>query len=194
MIYLDYAAATPVDLEVLDLFYNTTKKYYANPNSSHKLGLNAKKLIDDSTLSIANNLNVLPEEIIYTSGASEANNLVVKGICERYKNRGKHILISGLEHNSIVSSATTMQEQGFEVEIIPVNREGFVDVDALKQMIRDDTILVSICSVDSEIGLRQPIEEIGKLLKQYPNCVFHSDASQAIGKVNIDYSGVDYAT
>ena len=194
MIYLDFAAATPVDLEVLDLFYNTTKKYYANPNSSHKLGLEAKKLIDDSTLSIANNLNVLPEEIIYTSGASEANNLVVKGICERYKNRGKHILISGLEHNSIVSSATTMQEQGFEVEIIPVNREGFVDVDALKQMIRDDTILVSICSVDSEIGLRQPIEEIGKLLKQYPNCVFHSDASQAIGKVKIDYSLVDLIT
>ena len=97
MIYLDYAAATPVDNEVLDMFYETTKKYYANPNSSHRLGMEAKELIDKCTLNIANNLKVLPEEIIYTSGASESNNLAIKGICERYKNHGKHILISSLE-------------------------------------------------------------------------------------------------
>lgn len=194
MIYLDYAASTPVDPEVLDLFYDTTKKYFANPNSSHKLGLKSKELIEKCTLNIANNMDVLPEEIIYTSGASEANNLAIKGICERYKNRGKHILISSLEHNSIVSSATIMQEEGFEVELIPINRNGFVDIDSLKSMIRDDTILVSVCSVDSEIGLRQPIEKIGKFLKDYPNCFFHTDASQAIGKINIDFSDVDLIT
>jgi cysteine desulfurase len=194
MVYLDYAAATPVDENVLDLFYNTTKNYYANPNSSHKLGIISKELIDKSTLNIAKNLNILPEEIIYTSGASESNNLVVKGICERYKNRGKHILISSLEHNSIVSAATSMQELGFVVELIPVNKDGLIDINALKEMIRDDTILVSVCSIDSEIGIRQPIEEIAKIIKEYQNCFFHTDASQAIGKVNIDYSLVDLIT
>ena len=194
MIYLDYSASTPVDNDVLELFYNTTKKYYANPNSSHKLGRKAKGLIDNCTLNIANNLKVLPEEIIYTSGASESNNLAIKGICERYKTHGKHILISSLEHNSIVASATIMQEAGFEVELIPINRDGFIDIDSLKKMIREDTILVSVCSVDSEIGLRQPIEEIGKILKEYPNCFFHTDASQAMGKVSIDFTNVDLIT
>lgn len=194
MIYLDYAASTPVDDEVLDSFYNTAHKYYANPNSSHFLGREAKEVIDNCTKNIADILNVLPEEIIYTSGASESNNLVIKGVCERYKNRGKHILISSLEHNSIVSSATTMQEKGFEIEVIPINKDGFIDIDAMKSMIREDTILVSICSVDSEIGLKQPIEEISKILKEYPNIIFHTDASQSIGKVNIDYSDVDLIT
>lgn len=194
MIYLDYAASTPVDDEVLDVFYKTTKKYYANPNSSHQLGLEAKSLIDDNTLSIANKLHVLPEEIIYTSGASECNNLVIKGICERYKNYGKHILISSLEHNSIVASSTFLQENGFEAELIPVNKDGLIDIESLKKMIREDTILVSVCSVDSEIGIRQPIEEIGDIIKEYPNCYFHTDASQAIGKVNVDFSNVDLIT
>ena len=194
MIYLDYAASTPVDVQVLDLFCDVTKKYFANPNSSHKLGLEAKKIIDNSTFDIANMLKVLPEEIIYTSGASETNNLVIKGICERYKNHGKHILISPLEHNSIVSSVTVMQERGFDVEVIPVTKSGFVDVESLKNMIRDDTILVSVCSVDSEIGLKQPIEEIGELLKSYSNCYFHTDASQSIGKVDIDFTNVDLVT
>ena len=194
MIYLDYSASTPVDNDVLELFYNTTKKYYANPNSSHKLGRKAKELIDNCTLNIANNLRILPEEIIYTSGASESNNLAIKGICERYKTHGKHILISSLEHNSIVASATIMQERGFEIELIPINKDGFIDIDSLKKMIREDTILVSICSVDSEIGIRQPIEEIGKILKEYPNCFFHTDASQAVGKVSIDFTNVDLIT
>lgn len=194
MIYLDYAANAPVDSEVLDLFYDVTKKYYANPNSTHKLGIDAKKLIDKCTLDIANNLKVLPEEIIYTSGASESNNLAIKGICERYKNYGKHILISSLEHNSIIASATRMQEAGFEVELIPIGKDGLVDINALKNMIREDTILVSICTVDSEIGLKQPIEEIGNLLKAYPNCFFHTDATQGIGKINIDFSNVDLIT
>ena len=194
MIYLDYAASTPVEEEVLDTFYNVTKKYYANPNSSHKLGREAKKIIDECTSSIAANLNVLPEEIIYTSGASESNNLAIKGICERYKNRGKHILISSLEHNSIVASVTAMQELGFEIELIPVTKEGFIDIPQLKNMLREDTILVSVCSCDSEIGLKQPIEEIGEILKNYPNCFFHTDASQAIGKVSINYDLVDLIT
>ena len=194
MIYLDYAASTPVDKRVLKTFNDMTENYYANPNSSHKLGLLSSNLIDKSTLNIARNLGVLKEEIIYTSGASEANNLVIKGICERYKNRGKHILISALEHNSIVASATDMQEKGFDVEIIPVNKDGLVSIEDLRKMLRNDTILVSVCHVDSEIGLVQPIKEIGILLKEYPNCFFHTDASQAIGKVPLSYDNVDLVT
>ena len=194
MIYLDYAAATKVDDGVLDLFYHMTKKYYANPNSSHKLGLEAKNVIDEATSDIAKILGVKSDEIIYTSGASESNNLVIKGIASRYRNRGRHILISSLEHNSIVSSATKLQESGFEVEIIPVLPDGLIDIESLKDMIRDDTILVSVCSVDSEIGIRQPIEKIASIIKEYPNCYFHTDATQAIGKVMIDYSLVDLIT
>lgn len=194
MIYLDYAANTKVDKEVLDLYYDTALNNYGNPNSNHDFGKQSKKLIDESTKKIANLLNIEPEEIIYTSGATESNNLAIKGICERYKNYGKHILLSSLEHTSIIAPATIMQEEGFEVELIPVNKQGLIDIETLKPMIRKDTILVSVCSVDSELGLVQPIESIGKLLKDYPNTYFHTDASQAIGKVTLDYKDVDLIT
>ncbi len=192
MIYLDYAANTPVDKEVLDHFYDVSLKYYANPNSVHKLGLEAKKIIDDATVSIASSLHVLPEEIIYTSGATESNNMVIKGICEKYQKRGKHIILSCLEHNSSIAAATSMQDKGFDVDLVSVNSQGLIDIDELKSLIREDTILISIVAVDSELGLVQPIEEIGKLLKKdYPNIFFHTDATQAIGKVTIDFSNVD---
>lgn len=194
MVYLDYAANTPVDLEVLDLFYDVTKKYYGNPNSVHQVGRESKMQIDKATERIADLLGVLKEEIIYTSGATESNNLAIKGICERYKNYGKHIILSSLEHNSIISSANIMQEAGFDVDLIPINKDGLIDIDALKSMIREDTILVSVCSVDSEIGLIQPIKEIGELLKDYPHTYFHTDATQAIGKVDIDFSNADLIT
>ncbi len=194
MIYLDYAASTPVDEDVLNKFIKVTKEEYANPNSNHDCGLKAKKLIDESTNKIASLLNVLPEEIIYTSSATESNNLAIRGIAERYKNKGKHLLVSSLEHNSIIASCTYLQEQGFDIDLIPINKDGLVDIDVLKTMIREDTILVSVCTVDSEIGLTQPIEEIGNLLKNYENIVFHTDASQAIGKVNVDYTNCDLIT
>ena len=194
MVYLDYAANTPIDKEVLDKYYDVLLNYYGNPNSLHKLGRDAKELIDEATNKIASLLGVTPDEIIYTSGATEANNLVIKGICERYKNYGKHILLSSLEHSSIFSPATVMQNMGFDVEIIPVGKDGLIDVEQLKGMIRNDTILVSVTSVDSELGLVQPIEEIANILKDYPYIYFHTDASQAIGKVSIDYSSVDLIT
>ena len=194
MIYLDYAAATPVDKEVLSRYIEVTNKYFANPNSSHRLGQEANNIIQEATKKIASSLKIDPDEIIYTSGASESNNLAIKGIAERYKNFGRHILISSLEHNSIVSSATRLQEQGFEVELLPINQEGLIDLNILKNKIREDTILVSICTVDSEIGLKQPIEEIGKILKNYPNCHFHTDATQAMGKIPLDLQNIDLLT
>ena len=194
MIYLDYAANAPVDNSVLEVFNKATLKYFANPNSNHKLGLEAKEAIDKATKNIAKNLGVKEDEVIYTSGASESNNLVVQGICERYRSRGKHIIISSLEHSSIVAPAGRMQELGFEVDMVSVNKDGTVDLEELKSLIRDDTILVSITSVDSELGIRQPIEKIGKMLKEYPNLYFHTDASQIIGKDHIDFTDVDLVT
>ena len=194
MIYLDYASNTKVDKEVLDVYYETSMNYYGNPNSTHKFGQKSKQLMDDATKKISKLLNIEPEEIIYTSGATESNNLAIKGICEKYKDKGKHILLSCLEHTSIIASAAVMQENGFEVELIPVDKSGKIDIEELKKNLRKDTILVSVCSVDSELGLVQPIEEIGKILKEYPNTHFHSDASQSIGKVTIDYTNVDLIT
>lgn len=194
MIYLDYAANSPVDKEVLDVFNEATVKYFANPNSFHRLGIDAKEAIDNASKNIAKYLGVLDDEVIYTSGASESNNLVIQGICERYKSKGKHIIISKLEHNSIVAPAQRMQELGFEVDMVGFTKDGLVDIEELKSLIRDDTILVSITSVDSELGIRQPIEEIGKLLKNYDNLFFHTDASQVIGKDHIDFSNVDLVT
>ena len=194
MIYLDYAANAPVDNSVLEVFNKATLKYFANPNSNHKLGLEAKEAIEIATRNIAKNLGVKEDEVIYTSGASESNNLVVQGICERYRSRGKHIIISSLEHSSIIAPAGRMQELGFEVDMVSVNKDGTVDLEELKRLIRDDTILVSITSVDSELGIRQPIEKIGKMLKDYPNLYFHTDASQIIGKDHIDFTDVDLVT
>ena len=194
LVYLDYAASTPVDKRVLDKYYSTMLGCFANPNSSHRLGLLAKEKIDKASLKIAKYFHIKPTEIIYTSGSSEANNLAIKGIAKRYKSYGKHILISSLEHNSIIASATSLQEEGFEIELIPVNNKGYIDIDILKEMIREDTILVSVTSVDSEIGLRQPIEEIAKIIKEKKHCFFHTDASQSIGKVDIDYEDVDLVT
>ena len=194
MIYLDYAASTPVNEEVLNTYNKLTKEYYANPNSNHKLGKKSKELIDKYTKDIALKLGVLPEELIYTSGATESNNLAIKGVCERYKSFGKHILISALEHNSIVASAVKMQSLGFEVEVIPVRNDGLIDIESLKKMIRKDTILVSVCSVDSEIGLVQPISKIKEVLKDYPNCLLHTDATQGFGKINLDLTIPDLVT
>ena len=194
MIYLDYAANAPVDTEVLDVFNEATIKYFANPNSMHKLGVEAKEAIDKATKNIAKNLGVSEDEVIYTSGASESNNLVIQGLPERYKSRGKHIIISKLEHSSIVAPAQHMQELGFEVDMVGVTKDGTIDIEELKALIRKDTILVSITSVDSELGIRQPIEEIGKILKDYPDLYFHTDASQIIGKDRIDFKDVDLVT
>lgn len=194
MIYLDYASNNPVDEEVLDEFYKVTKTYYANPNAIHTLGKESKALIEQTNQKIATLLEIKPEEIIYTSGASEANNLAIKGIAKRYRSHGKHILVSALEHNSIIASCTSLLEEGFDIEVIPVNRNGLVNIEELKKMIRKDTILVSICSVDSEIGIKQPIEEISLILNEYPQVHFHTDATHAIGKIFINYSNVDLIT
>ena len=194
MIYLDYAANTPVEEEVLKTYIDATKKYIANPNSNHPLGKEAKERIDSISSKIAKYFDCEKESVIYTSGSSESNNLVIKGIIEINKEKGNHIIISSLEHSSIVAPCNYLVAKGYDVTVIPLTKEGKVDLECLKREMTDKTILVSICAVDSELGTIQPIKEISNIVKQYPNCVFHTDATQAIGKINIDYTNVDFIT
>ena len=191
MTYLDYSATTPVDEEVLDTFIKASK-YIGNPNSLHKLGVKTKHLIDASTNQIANILNIKPSEIIYTSGASESNNTIIKAI-ENFQNRGKHIITTELEHSSIYAPLKQLEEKGFTIDYVPLEK-GIVKLDELEKMIKDDTVLITISMVSSETGIRQPIEEIGKMLKKYPKIIFHSDITQAIGKIKFDLTNVDAAS
>ena len=192
MIYLDYAANTPVEDEVLDEFVKATKKYIANPNSTHEIGKKAKEIIDKTSSDIANYFKCQKENIIYTSGASESNNLVIKGILKQTK-KGK-IIISATEHSSIVAPCNYLAEKGYEVSVIPLTKEGIIDIENLKKELDENTKLVSINAVDSELGTVQPIEEIGQILKSYPNVLFHTDATQAIGKIDINYENTDFIT
>lgn len=194
MIYLDYSATTPTSEEVLDTFIRVSKDFIGNPNSLHRLGIEAKKLEEASTVQIAELLNVKPEEIIYTSGSTESNNLALKGIALKYENRGKHILTTSLEHSSIYGPCAYLQKLGFEVDFLETDEFGIIDMNSLKEKLREDTILVSVASVNSETGLRQPVEEIGAYLKENSKCFFHVDMTQSIGKINISLENIDLAS
>lgn len=194
MIYLDYSATTPVNEEVLDTFCQVTKRFIGNPNSLHKLGMEAKDLIVAATKQIEDILDISNSDIIYTSGASEANNTAIKGVCFRYKNRGRHIITTKLEHSSVLETVSYMESLGFSVSYVSLLENGEVDLNNLEELMTDDTILVSICSVNSEVGVRQPINEISKIVKKYPKCYFHSDMTQSIGKEKISLEGVDFVS
>lgn len=194
MIYLDYAATTPVDKRVLNTFNKVCLEYPGNSNSIHKLGMEAKELENYATDKIKELLDLSDEDIIYTSGASEANNHVIKGVCSKYKNRGNHIITTYLEHSSILSTVNYMAKQGFNVDYVKIDDDGKVNLDHLKSLLTNDTILVSICAVDSELGIRQPIEEISAILKEYPKCFFHVDCTQALGRIPIDFKLMDFAS
>lgn len=194
MIYLDYSATTPVDKEVLESFNKACLEFTGNPNSLHNLGVNSKKLIDSATKQIANILNINEDEIIYTSGSSESNNMALKGICLKYQNRGKHIITTHYEHSSIYGPISYLQTLGFDVDFVDSNEDGTVNLKHLESLLREDTILVSINAINSEIGIIQPINEIGNIIKKYPKCFYHVDITQAVGKINVDLSNIDLAS
>ncbi|MBP3635642.1 MAG: cysteine desulfurase [Bacilli bacterium] len=192
MIYLDYAANCPVDKEVLEDFNLNSILYFANPNSSHKLGLEAKEKIDETTKYIAKIFNCSVENVIYTSGSTESNNLAIKGFAEF--NKDCHIITTGIEHSSITAPCNYLLSKGYNVDILEVNSEGQIDISNLVKLIDDKKTLVSITSVESETGIIENIEEIGRVLSKYDNVVFHTDATGSIGKVNINFENVDMIT
>lgn len=195
-LYLDYAANTPVDEEVLKTFNDSTLKYFANPNATHGLGVEVNEKINEITDRIIGLLKRNTRldddmEIVYTSGSSESNNLAIKGVAQTYKENGKHIISTFLEHSSVSSPLSYLKEQGYEIDIVGITSDGKINLDELKRLIRNDTILVSVCYVDSEVGNVQPIREIAELVSKYPNCFLHVDATQAVGKTEVDFSGID---
>ena len=191
MLYLDYSANTPVDEEVLQCFCEAERRYPGNANAHHQAGAAAKAAINEATRSIARCLGAPPAGIIYTSGANEANNLAVKGLAALGGAAGRHILSSPLEHSSVSGSLEALQKQGYEVELLDILPDGTVDLADLKKRLRPDTVLVAVTAVDSELGVVQPIAEIAELLKAYPNCHFHVDATQAVGKIPVQFEGMD---
>lgn len=194
MIYLDYSASTPVNKEVLDSFNRVCLEFPGNSNSLHTLGVNANKLVESATNQIADILKVKPSEIIYTSGSSESNNLAIKGICNKYKNRGKHIITTHYEHSSVYGPLGYLQTLGYEVDFVDSNEDGTVDLNHLRELLSDDTILVSINAINSEIGIIQPVDAIGKIVHEYSKCFYHVDLTQALGKIPVDLTNIDLAS
>lgn len=192
MIYFDNSATTMVDERVLETFNKVCVNYPGNSNSIHSLGIKSKELEEYATGKIASLLGVKTSEVVYTSGATESNNMVLKGVASRYKSRGNHIITSYLEHSSILETVKYLEEKGFVIDYVNVKEDGLVDLEHLKKLINDKTILVSIASIDSELGIKQNIKEISNIVKKYPKCYFHVDATQAIGKINVDFRDVDF--
>ena len=166
MIYLDYSATTPVDLEVFDTLSKVTKNFVGNANSIHSLGQKSSELLESATKQIADIFGVNPSEIVYTSGATEANNMALIGTALANHKKGKHIIVSKLEHPSIYAICDYLKTMGFEISYVNNDKEGLIDFDDLKEKVREDTILVSICAVNSEIGVRQPLKMIRQIIKK----------------------------
>lgn len=195
MIYLDYSATTPVDEGVLDSYVKVTRDYIANANSIHTLGVRSKELLMQATNQIADIFNCHPKELIFTSGASESNTTAVKGVAFKYASRGKHIITSKLEHKSILEVMGFLSSIGYEVSFVNILPNGQIDLKDLESLIRDDTILVSICAVNSETGFKQPLKTIRQIInKKNHNVIFHSDLTQALGKTKFYLSDLDLAS
>ncbi|MFN8648643.1 cysteine desulfurase family protein [Streptococcus sp.] len=197
MIYFDNAATTQVYPDVLKTYTEVASKIWGNPSSLHSLGNQASRILEASRKQIADLLGKKSSEIFFTSGGTEGDNWVIKGVAFERAHLGKHVIVSSIEHPAVKESALWLRSQGFEVDLAPVTRDGFVDVEKLEDLIRPDTILVSIMAANNEIGSIQPIKDISALLEKYPTVSFHVDAVQAIGKMPlVDFltERVDFAT
>lgn len=193
MIYLDNSATTKPDASVLESFTQVSKQYYANPSSIHTFGGTAEKLLTAAKKQAAEILQVETEELIFTSGGTEGNNIAIKGIALEHQNRGKHIITTEIEHPSVFEACEALKQLGFDITYLPVNEHGVISIEDLEKAIRDDTILISVMHVNNELGSIQPIAEIGKVAKKYPKLFFHVDDVQGLGKVplKLKQNGID---
>ncbi|COH39225.1 class-V aminotransferase [Streptococcus pneumoniae] len=197
MIYFDNSATTRPYPEALETYMQVASKILGNPSSLHRLGDQATRILDASRQQIADLIGKKSDEIFFTSGGTEGDNWIIKGVAFEKAQFGKHIIVSAIEHPAVKESALWLKAQGFEVDFAPVDNKGFVDVEALEDLIRPDTTLVSIMAVNNEIGSVQPIEAISKLLADKPTISFHVDAVQALAKIPTEKyltERVDFAT
>ncbi|CUB05533.1 Cysteine sulfinate desulfinase/cysteine desulfurase or related enzyme [Tepidiphilus thermophilus] len=190
-IYLDYAATTPVDPRVRDAMIPWLTERFGNPASrTHAYGWEAEKAVEEARSRVAELVGCEPRELVWTSGATEADNLAIKGVAEFYRDQGRHLITLQTEHKAVLDSVKALEARGFTATYLPVQENGLVDVDELERALRPDTLLVSVALVNSEIGVIQPIEEIGALCRER-GILFHVDAAQATGKVTIDLQKLD---
>lgn len=184
-IYLDHAATTPLRPEVLEAMLPYFNQEFGNPSSVYGAGRRAHQALDQARDTVADLLGAKSEEIIFTSGGSEAANLAIKGVAWAYQTKGKHIITSAIEHHAVLDAVLWLKQQGFEVTILPVDEEGFVDPQSVQEALRGDTVLVSIMHANNEVGTIQPIEEIGAIVRAH-GAFFHTDAVQTAGILDLD--------
>ena len=192
-IYLDYAATTPVKPNVVEAMMDIYQNHYGNPSSIHNIGRDARKYLDDSRRTVAEKLGAHPNEVIFTSGATESNNTAIKGLAYANRHKGNHLITTKIEHHSVLHVFEQLEKEGFKVTYLDVNEEGLVDLQQLETALTEDTILVSIMFVNNEVGTMQPMFDIDHLL-QDKDIYFHVDAVQAIGHLPIDFHELDIDT
>ena len=185
-IYMDYSATTPIDPRVVDKMIPYLREQFGNPASrSHSYGWDAERAVEEARENVAALVNADPREIIWTSGATESDNLAIKGAAHFYKSKGKHIITVKTEHKAVLDTCRELEREGFEVTYLDVKDDGLIDLEKFKAALRPDTILVSVMSVNNEIGVVQDIEAIGEITRE-KGIIFHVDAAQATGKIAID--------
>lgn len=184
-IYLDYCATTPVHPAVKKMMLETLDRYYGNPSSMHQAGIEAKKLLDRARSSVATRLGCQPEEVVFTSGATEADNLAIFGVMRQYEPGNAHLITSAIEHHAVLHAAHQLRREGYSVTVLPVDSDGLVDPDDVNNALGVNTKLVSIMQVNNEVGSIQPIAEIGKFITE-KEVLFHTDAVQGIGYLDAD--------
>lgn len=186
MIYLDNSATTPVDPEVLNAFVKVNQSYWGNPSSLHGFGAQAEQLLLQSERQILTLLNATQHKVIFTSGATESNNLAIRGLCQEFKNRGRHIITTPVEHAAVYETAKALEAEGFRITFIDVKGSDAQIIKNIEEAICEDTILISCMHVNNEMGRIFPVYEVGQLIKKYPKIKFHVDAVQSIGKLPVD--------
>ena len=193
-IYLDHAATSPMHPNVIDRMMTVMSHDFGNPSSIHAFGREARHVLDEARSSIAKSIGAGRNEIIFTSGGTEADNTAIIGVANAYEEKGKHIITTEIEHHAVLHTCQFLEKSGFEVTYLPVNEAGLISIADLKAALRDDTILVSVMFGNNEVGTIQPIAEIGQLLKGH-QAIFHTDAVQAYGLISIDVRelGVGFA-
>ena len=191
-VYLDYAATTPMDPRVIEEFERQMKENYGNSSSLHDLGQKAAKTLLDSRKVVASLIGSPRDDIIFTSSGTEADNLAILGVANKQKKRGNHIITSVIEHHAVEKTCEHLEKQGFKITYLPVDNQGLIDLKLLEGSITEKTILISIMFANNEIGTIEPIQDIGRIAKEY-DVIFHTDAVQAVGKIpiNVDELGID---